>query len=288
MAVPREPLHCSWPLKFFETRPNSDRALENQPYIDWVKECVSDSWGAGDDSHDEDDSEWTSDEDGESEWSKASELSSGAEDHTAEEPSLDLEDSESVVCYDQKSTVRLFKEGEGEELLPYRDQVDVVAGFCEMDGTNPDNTRRDNPVEGSVVLLGESGKAEKAHSKYGQYRCYRGPMTSQQLKSELSRKRFCNSSERNNRRDFDVERRLIFITHLDASTVETLAATASRSQAFAFKNLFYKHLAGRASIGVAIHLRGLMTYNLELHIPFYVLKGGFRPVQDPRKGHDGW
>jgi hypothetical protein len=30
-----------------------------------------------------------------------------------------------------------------------------------------------------------------------------------------------------------------------------------------------------------------MTYNLELHIPFYVLKGSFRPVQDSRKGHDG-
>jgi hypothetical protein len=42
-----------------------------------------------------------------------------------------------------------------------------------------------------------------------------------------------------------------YITHLDASTVEALAATASRSQAFAL-NLFYKHLAGKASIGVAI------------------------------------
>jgi hypothetical protein len=163
-------------------------------HIDWVKECVNDSWGAGDDSHDEDDSQGTSDEDGESEWSKASELSSDGEDHTAEESSLDLQDSESVVCYDQKSTVRLFMEGVGEELLPYHDQVDVVAGFCEMDRTIPDNTRRDNPVESSVVLLGESDRAEKAHSKYGQFRRYRGPMTSQQLKSELSRKvaKFCS------------------------------------------------------------------------------------------------
>jgi hypothetical protein len=75
-------------------------------HIDWVKECVNDSWGAGDDSHDEDDSQGTSDEDGESEWSKASELSSDGKDHTAEDSALDLQDSESVVCYDQKKVTQ--------------------------------------------------------------------------------------------------------------------------------------------------------------------------------------
>jgi hypothetical protein len=43
-----------------------------------------------------------------------------------------------------------------------------------------------------------------------------------------------------------------FIANLDASTIEALITTASRSQAKALKNMFYMNLAGKASIGVSI------------------------------------
>jgi hypothetical protein len=43
-----------------------------------------------------------------------------------------------------------------------------------------------------------------------------------------------------------------FITDLDASTIEALVTTASRSQAPALKDLFYKHLTRKTSIGVTI------------------------------------
>lgn len=43
-----------------------------------------------------------------------------------------------------------------------------------------------------------------------------------------------------------------FITDLDPSTMEVLVMTASIKQASALKDLFYKHLMGKASIGVTI------------------------------------
>lgn len=43
-----------------------------------------------------------------------------------------------------------------------------------------------------------------------------------------------------------------FITDLDPSTIEVLVTTASRSQAPALKDLFYKHLTRKTAIGVTI------------------------------------
>lgn len=45
-----------------------------------------------------------------------------------------------------------------------------------------------------------------------------------------------------------------FITDLDASAIKALTATASRSQAPALKDLFYKYLTRRTSIGVNIRV----------------------------------
>jgi hypothetical protein len=39
-----------------------------------------------------------------------------------------------------------------------------------------------------MAILGESSRDEKSSSKQGQSLLYRGPLTSQQLRSELSRK----------------------------------------------------------------------------------------------------
>lgn len=43
-----------------------------------------------------------------------------------------------------------------------------------------------------------------------------------------------------------------FITDLDSWTIEALVMTASRTQAPVLKNLFYKHLTSKASIGVTV------------------------------------
>lgn len=45
---------------------------------------------------------------------------------------------------------------------------------------------------------------------------------------------------------------LSFINDLNPSTIEALALTASRSQAPALRDLIYRHLANKTSIGVDI------------------------------------
>jgi hypothetical protein len=102
-----------------------------------------------------------------------------------------------------------------------------------------------------------------------------------------------------------------FVTNLDSSTIEVLAATAARSQAPALKDAFYKYLAGKASIGATISVsiftrnqgflgrpcllililmmqpKGFRLFTLSLHIPYYVLRQNNDQFEDHRKKFDG-
>lgn len=62
MIAPRQPLHCSWPLKFFETRPNFDRKAENQTYIQWLRDVFKDVDDASGVEYDQDEDEDEGDE----------------------------------------------------------------------------------------------------------------------------------------------------------------------------------------------------------------------------------
>jgi hypothetical protein len=53
-----------------------------------------------------------------------------------------------------------------------------------------------------------------------------------------------------------------FITDLDAASIEALTATASHNQASALKDLIYKYLTSRASIGVTIPV-SMARYNIQ-------------------------
>jgi hypothetical protein len=51
---------------------------------------------------------------------------------------------------------------------------------------------------------------------------------------------------------YDLTNLSSFITDLDPSTIEVLVTTVSRTQAPALRDLLYKHLMRKASIGVTI------------------------------------
>jgi hypothetical protein len=53
---------------------------------------------------------------------------------------------------------------------------------------------------------------------------------------------------------YDLSNPSSFITDLDASSIEALTTTAPRSQAPALKDLFYKYLTSKTSIGVTIRV----------------------------------
>lgn len=50
----RQSLHGSWPLKFFQARPHFNRKAENQPYIEWLKDYLSEVDEAGEEEEEED------------------------------------------------------------------------------------------------------------------------------------------------------------------------------------------------------------------------------------------
>jgi hypothetical protein len=187
----RQGLHPSWPVKLFASPRYFDRKAENQPYVDWLREAFYDSCGNnGSSSESEDDTEEGPSEDGEE--SEALYLSSDSEDDTPKQAFQRFKNANTSVNGNWKSDVRLFMEGlpGDEDCLPYRDQVSVVARFCEEAALD----RRDSEPVGSekkIAILLDSRKHGNGIRKTQSRRWpYHGPLTSKQLKIELSRKVF--------------------------------------------------------------------------------------------------
>jgi hypothetical protein len=186
---PRQGLHPSWPVKLFANPRYFDRKAENQPYIDWLRETFYDSCGNnGSSSESEDDTKEGTSEDGEE--SEALYLSSDGEDGTPKQTFQRFKNANRSANSNQKSDVRLFMEGlpGSEDCLPYRDQVRVVARFCEQAALHrPDSERAG--TEKKIALLLDGGKHGDGISRTQSRRWpYHGPLTSGQLKAELSRK----------------------------------------------------------------------------------------------------
>jgi hypothetical protein len=107
----------------------------------------------------------------------------------------------------------------------------------------------------------------------GDTRQYETPLTATGLIRALEKLRF-------NHKDLpDAARRLIYITDLDPACIHALAATASCHQARVLRNAIYKHLAFQTSIAVKIPSAGFLTFQLDLHLPFFLLRKSTPPEQ---------
>ncbi|KAE9375793.1 hypothetical protein N431DRAFT_454401 [Stipitochalara longipes BDJ] len=162
--------------------------------------------------------------------------------------------------FNGSSIARVFMKGMigDEEPLPYRDQVDVVAGFAEQATCQE--------VGRAVALLDDRDSAGKS---------LRFKDTDQNAPPQVI-----------DHEESDVVRRVMFLTDLSPSALEAVLATAPRSHASALKNFFYEHLKGKASIGVTIPSQGFKVFTFSLQVPFYILTESKMLFQDPRKGFD--
>jgi hypothetical protein len=107
----------------------------------------------------------------------------------------------------------------------------------------------------------------------GEARQYENPLTATGLCRALKRPRF-------NEEDLpDAARRLIYITNLDPACIHALAATASWHQTPVLRNAIYKHLAFQTSIAVKIPSAGFLTFQLDLHLPFLLLRKSMPPEE---------
>ncbi|KAG4428670.1 hypothetical protein IFR05_015849 [Cadophora sp. M221] len=231
-GIPRQHWHCIWPQLFTARRKfnHLSRETENLPFIEYLARLLEKA--------DEQAGEEDSDED---------EIEDG--DHV---PSDGEEDDESC---DEQSNVRRFMIGmKGEDdNLASRDQVDLVASFCE-ESVEANEREKRKPV----ALLDERTDP----------------------KNDLSI--HVPEDEQH-----DAARRIVFITDLDSSSIEALVTTVALTPAPALQDLFYKHLASTASIGATIKSSGFQTFTFDFHIPYYVLRESKKSRRDIRQKPNG-
>ena len=180
----------TWP-ELFNKRRNFDRAAENQPYI----ERLRNAWLDGEVDNDEEDGEGEEGEESEESASEHEDIDDYSELLNRVERGVDSDELGSNVSVGnwnhddrkfrgQQSNVRLFMEGMAgdEETLKYRDQVEAVARFCEKSKLH----------EHSMALIDDSKHAsdfEKNGPMKRHCRPYLGPLTSQKsLLQELRKK----------------------------------------------------------------------------------------------------
>ncbi|PMD45421.1 hypothetical protein L207DRAFT_508317 [Hyaloscypha variabilis F] len=170
-----------------------------------------------------------------------------------------------------------------EEILPYIDQIDVVAEFVE-NATYID-------CEKPVASLDDRKSGERISISEKYYKPGQLTLNLNELRVRLSKQRFrvglgqTNLLYRAQDEDSKAERRILYIPDLKPSTMEVVLETAPRSHAVTLKNFFYNYLTGKAAIGVIIPPRGFKTFTFDLHIPYYVLRENKKLLIDSCREH---
>jgi hypothetical protein len=155
-----------------------------------------------------------------------------------------------------------------------RCEVEVLEDFCR--GTSLEDVTLGNGVAGQRRTVWLDDRANSPDLQSGD-RPYKNPLTATELKRALEVPRF------NHEHVPDAARRLIYITDLDPTCIRALAVTASCHQTTVLRNAIYKHLAFQTSIAVKIPSAGFLTFQLDLHLPFFLLKKSTPPEESVRK-----
>jgi hypothetical protein len=179
---PHQFLPCYWPLEFTKRR-RFNRQAENQTYIEWLQTKYNDGDDDGDEEEEEEEKE---DVDGSSE---NEDKVDGHRDKIENKDENRNDDRDPEAC-NGHSNVEIFMIGmDGDEnTLQYGDQVEQVAGFYKQASFTDLETRTTGKTRKSVALLDDRNDGGANPVKQGHCRPYLGPLTSQQLGKELSRK----------------------------------------------------------------------------------------------------
>jgi hypothetical protein len=149
-------------------------------------------------------------------------------------------------------------------------EVEVLDDFCR--GTSLEDVESGNGAVGYRRAVWLDDRASSPDLQSG-HRPYQNPLTATGLKGALEVPRF------NHKHLPDAARRLIYITDLDPACIHALAATASCHQTTVLRNAIYKHLAFQTSIAVKIPSAGFLTFQLDLHLPFFLLRKSAPPKE---------
>ena len=177
---PHEYLRCCWPLEF-TTRRKFNKHAENDTYIQWLK---ADFDNGGEDVDEVEVDGDNNDVDGSNGNDDPITVLSDKSEYQAENAN-DAIDAEAFNVY---RNVRAFMKGMlgDEDTLPYRDQVENVARFCEQESMELD-PRSLGENRKIVALLDDRNDGGIICAREGHCRPYLGPLDPQQLRKELSR-----------------------------------------------------------------------------------------------------
>ena len=155
-------------------------------------------------------------------------------------------------------------------------EVEVLEDFCRGIGLEDVESSIGTAGHQRVVWLDDRGSSPDLEGS-GDARQYENPLTATGLWRALKRLRFDHEDLP------DAARRLIYITNLDPACIHALAATASCHQTPVLRNAIYKHLAFQSSIAVKIPSAGFLTFQLDLHLPFFLLRKSAPPEESMGK-----
>jgi hypothetical protein len=182
-----------WPQEFKKGR-IFNRDSENESYIAFIQK-VNNLLDSSDE--DEDKDEYENVEDEEEGWSEIGHDLSHYEDEVGNYKD-ETENEDEKASYHMntdlqtglgRGNVRIFMTGLTGDVnkLPYRDQVEQVSSFCESAVWGVDEGTTGQKIK-VVALLDDRNDLGSAVTKKEESRPYRGPLTSQELGVELSKK----------------------------------------------------------------------------------------------------
>ena len=148
--------------------------------------------------------------------------------------------------------------------------VEVLENFFQSTSIEDVKVGRGRAGTQRVVWIDERDGAPDLEGS-GDARQHENPLTATGLFQALDKSRF-------EHKDLpDAARRLIYITDPDPACIHALIATISSYQARVLRNTIYQYLKFQTAIAVKISSTGFPAFQLDLHIPFFILRRSAPP-----------
>jgi hypothetical protein len=151
-------------------------------------------------------------------------------------------------------------------------EVEVLEDFCR--GTSLEDVRAGigSAAHQRVVWIDERDGFRNLNGS-GAAREHENPLTATGLFRALEKPRFDDEDLP------DAARRLIYIMDGDPACIQALAATVSYDQARVLRSAIYQYLKFQAQIAVKIPSTGFLTFQLDLHLPCFILSKSTPPEE---------
>jgi hypothetical protein len=166
--------------------------------------------------------------------------------------------------------IGIFFTDSGDEHSPR--EFEVLTRFCRGTCLEDVISRKGAAGELRVVWMDER-TSSPAETKCELARQHDNPLTATGLYRALDKARFDHEQLP------DASRRLMYFSDLSPACIRALAATVSSHDAAGLRDAIYKYLEFQTSIAVQITSAGLLTFQLDLHLPFFILSRSPPPLE---------